>query len=321
MKKIFCLLLFLNLIVSNYSYSQKYNSVDSIVDAYPKNIINTNKLVELITKDFLKQDEKVRAVYRWITTNIGYDVSVGESMNYTSTNAFSYKTEKEREIKEKQFKLGLVSNAMSSRKAVCHGYAALVEDLCLKLGIETKIILGNLKSDPSEIGTLTEITNHAWNIVKIDNNWEFIDTTLGAGFISGSTNLFRFYFNDFYFFPNPDRFFLSHYPNDEKWLLVAKNKKDFAELPLFFGSYFEFNYKLIKPESGIYSTAENENFIFSIRGLDQYDTVEYSFSTDNKMIYLDQKNDLDYMVSLANKKDNYLSIYVNGKIIAIYKII
>ncbi|SHM55560.1 transglutaminase domain-containing protein [Flavobacterium xinjiangense] len=321
MKLKYLFFIFFSFAFVNAAYCQKYILVDSIVESYSKEISNVDQLVELINKDFSKQEEKARAVFKWVTTNISYDVDLAKVMNSKSMNAFSYKTEKEKEIKEKKFKLDLVMNAMASRKAVCHSYAALVEYLCEKSGIETKIILGNLKSDASEIGALPNKINHAWNVVKIDNHWRFVDATLAAGFISLKTNSFKFYFNDSYFFTTPERFFLNHYPLDENWLLTKKNKKDFAQLPLFFGSYFQNNYDLIKSESGIYSTLENGNLIFAIQGLEQYDTVEYSSSINNKIIYFDQKNDSDFTISLLDKKNSFVSIFVNGKIIAIYKII
>ena len=73
-------------------------------------------------------------------------------------------------------------------------------------------------------------------------------------------NLFKFYFNDAYFFTNPDRFFLNHYPADEKWLLVAKSKTDFAPLPVFFGGYFQNNYEIQKA-SNFYSCISSSPII------------------------------------------------------------
>lgn len=314
--------LILSILFLNTSYSQKYSSVDSIVDNYPKNITDTEQLLVLIKKDFSKQDEKARAVFRWITTVIAYDVDLAKAMDYKSINAFSYKTQKEMEIKEKKFKSDLVTNTMISRKAVCHSYAALVEYLCIKLGLEAKIIVGNLKSNPAQIGVLPGVLNHAWNVVKINNSWEFIDATLGAGFISSATNLFKFYFNESYFLTDPDRFFLNHYPSDENWLLTAKNKKDFAQLPLFFGYYLQYDYQMTKPESGLYSTVKNGVFTFAIKGLDVYDDVSYSYDDDNKMNYLGQEdNSKDFNVQLTGKKNGYLTLFINRKIIAIYKIV
>ncbi|MBA4277638.1 transglutaminase domain-containing protein [Flavobacterium sp.] len=321
LKNTLWILVFLNLIFWNFSYAQNYHSVDSIVDGYSKDLNDADELVKLIYKDFSRPDEKARAVFRWVATNISYDVSLAESMNYVSKNAFSYKTEKEREIKDKKFKLDLVSSTMNTKKTVCHGYAALMEYLYLKLGLEATIVFGNLKADPSQIGEMPDVTNHAWNVVKIDNNWQFVDATLAAGFVSSKTNLFKFYFNDAYFFTNPERFFLNHYPTDEKWLLVAKSKKDFAPLPVYFGGYFQYNYEIIKPESGICSTKDNPNLIFAIRGLEEYDTISYSSSIDNTKTYLDQKNDLDFTIPILDKKNSYVTIFVSGRIIAIFKII
>lgn len=320
-KNVFFSFLLLVLLFSNYSYSQKYDAVDAIVDGYSNDLSNADDLIKLVNKDFSQPDEKARAVFRWVATHIGYDVGLAESMNYVSKNAFSYKTEKEREIKDKKFKLDLVSSAMNTKKTVCHGYAALMEYLYLKLGLESTIVFGNLKADPSQIGEMPDVTNHAWNVVKIDNNWQFVDATLAAGFVSSNTNLFKFYFNDAYFFTTPERFFLNHYPTDEKWLLVAKSKKDFAPLPVFFGSYFQYNYKIIKPESGICSTQDNPNLIFAIRGLEEYDTIAYSSSIDNTKTYLDQKNDLDFTIPILDKKNSYVTIFVSGRIVAIFKII
>lgn len=320
-KNILFTFLFLNLLFSSWVFSQKYNSVDSIVDNYPKNIIKTETLVELINKDFSKQDEKARAVFRWVATNISYDVSLAESMNYISKNAFSYKTEKEREVKEKKFKLDLVSSVINTKKTVCHGYAAFMEFMYLKLGIESTIVFGNLRSDPSQIGEMPNVTNHAWNVVKIDNNWKFVDATLAAGFVSSKTNSFKFYFNDAYFFTSPERFFLNHYPADEKWLLVGKSKKDFAKLPLFFGDYFANNFSIIKPESGVCFSKDTKDLSFIINGLEGNDLVQYLSSLDSKKVYLKLENNSKFNISILGKENSFIYLFINGKIIAMYKII
>lgn len=308
------------LFLSN-SYAQKYEAVDKMVDGYSKDLSNADDLVQLINTDFTQANEKARAAFRWVATNISYDVALSESMNHTSKNAFSYKTEKEREAKDKIFKLDLVHSTMITKKTVCHGYAALMEYLYLKLGLETKIVFGNLRSDPSQIGEMPSELNHAWNVVKIDNKWEFVDTTLAAGFVSSKTNLFKFFFNDAYFCTPPDRFFLNHYPIDEKWLLVTKNKKDFAPLAVYFGSYFQYNYTIVKPESGICLSKNNEAVTFLLTGLDEYDIISYSTSIDNKKTYLSQNNNLDFSIPIQDKQNSFLSIFVNGRIIAMYKII
>jgi len=162
--------------------------------------------------------------------------------------------------------------------------------------------------------------NHAWNVVKINNKWNFIDVTLGAGYISSKTNSFKFHFNDSYFLMAPDNFFMNHYPSEETWLLIRKSKKDFANLPLLFGNYFEQKYIMAPLDSGIISSGQNPDFLFKLNGLTESDYVQYSFDSEKKSDVLEPDNLSSYRISIAGKKDNFLSIFVNGKIIAMFKI-
>lgn len=321
MKKIYYLLFVINVLFLTHGYSQKYDGVDLVVDKYSKSITSADQLVALVSKDFSLPDEKARAVFRWVATTIEYDVDLSQSMNHKSVNAFSYKTEKEKEIKEKKFKMDLVKNAIISKKTVCHGYAALMEYLYLKLGLETKIILGNLRTNASQIGRMPDELNHAWNVVKIDNKWQFVDATLASGFISSKTNLFKFYFNEGYFFTNPEKFFLNHYPIDEKWLLVSKSKFDFAKLPVFYGAFFENNYSIAKPESGICMSKNSNTLNFSISGLKENDVIQFLSSLDNKKSYLNIENNSNFSIPIKGKENSLIYIFINGKIIAMYKIV
>ncbi|WP_418262734.1 transglutaminase domain-containing protein [Flavobacterium faecale] len=321
MRKIFYCLVVVSLLFLTKGYAQKYDKVDLIVDGYPKSITNVNQLLALIRKDFSLPDEKARAVFRWVCTTIAYDVALSESMNHSYIKAFSYKTEKEKEIKEKKFKQDLIQNTLITKKAVCHGYAVLMEDLYAKLGLETKIILGNLRTDVSQIGKMPDELNHAWNVVKIDNKWEFVDATLASGFVSAKTNLFKFYFNEGYFFTNPEKFFLNHYPLDEKWLFVAKNKSDFAKLPVFFGDFFEKKYKIVKPESGICLSKNNKELHFSITGLNDNDVIQYLSSLDNKKKYLKLEKQSNFSIPIEGKENSVLYLFINGKVVAAYKIV
>ena len=126
------------LFFSTKTFSQGYTSVDAIVDNYPQYGITLDALTNYIQKDFSKEDEKARAVFRWVTTKISFDVALAEKMDYTSLSAFSYTTEAEKRIKEKKFKENLLTQTFLSKKTVCHGYAVLVEYLCEKLKSKNK---------------------------------------------------------------------------------------------------------------------------------------------------------------------------------------
>lgn len=306
---------------STKSFSQDYSLVDAIVDNYPQNILSLDDVVISIQKGFSKEDEKARAVFRWVTTKISFDIALAEKMDYTSLRAFSYTTEAEKRVKEKKFKEELLVQTFNSRKTVCHGYAVLVEYLCKKLNIETEIITGTLKVSPSEIGKLPTIANHAWNAVKVNGEWKFVDTTLGAGFISSNSGLFKFDFNDGYFFTKPELFFLNHYPLNEKWLLVAKTKNDFAKSPFYFSNYIKYNYQIEGPKSGIYSKKE-ANFKFTVKGIDEYDSVQYALNSgNNNKILLPQNNANEFAIDLSNSSNDYLSLFINDRLMVVYKIV
>lgn len=303
------------------SFSQDYSSVDAIVDNYPNSGISLDAVAHFIQNDFSKEDEKARAVFRWVTTKISFDVALAEKMDYTSLNAFSYTTEAEKRVKEKKFKETLLAQTFTSRKTVCHGYAVLVEYLCEKLNLETKVITGTLKGSPSEIGKLPTIVNHAWNAVKVNGEWKFMDTTLGAGFVSSNSGLFKFDFNEGYFFTKPELFFFNHYPLNEKWLLVAKTKNDFAKSPFYFSNYIKYNYQIEGPKSGIYSKKQ-ANFTFTVEGIDEYDTVQYALSSGNhQKIVLQSDNIKDYVIDLSTSSDDYLSLLINDRVMVVYKIV
>ena len=317
----YTLFLFLLLIFTNKSHSQNYVLVDSIVDTYPKNINTLDNLADQIRRDFVREEEKARAVFRWVATNISFDVELAAKMDFKSLKAFSYSNEKEKVVKENKFKSDLVNETFLSRKTVCHGYAVLIESLCKKLALEVVTVTGTLKSDPTEIGLLPNVVNHAWNVVKINNEWEFIDATLGAGILSSQTNSFKFDFNDGYFFTDPERFFLNHYPLDEKWLLTSKIKNDFAKSPFIFGNYLKYGYKIMSPLLGIHSKKDG-NFTFSLQGLDEYDNVQYALNSNNKIVFLEQEdNTKDFVIDITGIGEDYISIFVIGKIIAVYKIV
>ncbi len=317
----FVLLSFLFFGLSFFStklHSQNYALVDSIVDNYPKYDIGLEDISSLIAKDFYKEEDKARAVFKWVTSNISFDVELGAKMDFKSLKAFSYSTEEEKIKKEKVFKTEVINQTFRTRKTVCHGYAFIVEYLCKKLGLEVEVVTGTLKTTPSEIGIFPNTINHAWNVIKINGQWKFVDATLGAGFISTNSGLFKFDFNDGYFFTNSELFFLNHYPSNEKWLLIAKNRNDFAKPPFYFGNYFKYNYRIIGPESGIYSKKKS-NFSFTVKGIDEYDSVQYILNSNEKTL-LEQDYTKEFVIDLSNATTGYLSILINDRTMLVYKI-
>lgn len=305
----------------NFFYSQNYKKVDSLVATYSNAFLKIDDLVSKINSNFSSDSEKSRAIFYWICKNISYDVEFANKIESQNIQAFSYKTQEEFVKKEKIFNANLALSTFNLKTGVCYGYSTLYAELANRLGLECKLIRGNLKYNPQQIGLKLE-TNHGWNIVKINGEWKLIDCTLAAGRISSKTELFVFDYNDSYFFTEPKLFFLNHFPDDNKFHFAdEKTKNDYINLPIYFPDFLRNQSKLILPEIGNFS----EKNIFEIKFKDfniDNDYLEYRFSNDTQTNYVEFNSiPINYNISLENKGNQTLQIFINRKLIVIYNIV
>lgn len=91
--------------------------------------------------------EKVKAIHDYVVLNSAYDYTNFKNNSVPETSYTAY---------------GLLIN----KKAVCDGYAKAMKLLLEKLGIETHYVTGHVKTGL-----------HAWNLVKIDKEYYYLDTT------------------------------------------------------------------------------------------------------------------------------------------------
>lgn len=152
----------------------------------PSYYVNSdNQLIIELTKQIITLEmtdlEKIIAIHNWVTHNISYDYN-----QYLSNTS----------------QLIPANQTLINRKGVCVNYALLTAALSRASGLEAKIIYGQaLRNGNWE--------SHAWNEVKINNQWVIIDATWNAGFIQNNT--FIFAPSTKYFNPNIDFFSLTHY--------------------------------------------------------------------------------------------------------------
>lgn len=309
-------LLFLVLFVSfSPGYSQ-YDRVDALVKTYPKRFGDPEALVRRIATDFSKPEEKIRAIFTWLATNVTYDL---KEYREGGSIAYSYRSPEDKTIKEKEFRSALVSRTLKTGKGVCEGYASVFKDICERLGFEAVIIPGVARNDESQIGKAPGESDHAWNAVKVGPEWKLVDVTWGAGVVDARKGFVR-YFNDGYFFTSPERFFLNHFPEEPQWLLTKKTASDFANLPLYFPSFLENDY-IFDRKTGVVKFTENFPVAFRIDNLQPDDRVYYITSRDNVLKRVRLASDSSFQIYPSSKTNGFLTIFINEKPMVSYKIV
>jgi hypothetical protein len=149
-------------------------------------------LAKYLARPCKTDKELARAIYRWITDRITYDIE-GFLANRRGDNS--------------------PAGVLARRKCVCEGYANLFADLAGRNGLEARVVTGWLKL-PGNSGA------HSWNAVKIDGKWRLLDATLGAGFINGKT--YEKWSPEYYFLAPAEGLIFSHFPRDPRWQLLDR---------------------------------------------------------------------------------------------------
>ena len=119
------------------------------------------------------EEEKVKAIYSYITKNVTYD------WDHLNDNSYTLKHS--------------TYAALINKTAVCQGYATLFYRMALEAGLDSRVIAG--KSDGG---------NHAWNIVKLGSVYYNVDVTFDSGKSSSESN-WSYYLKSNSEFPKHDR--------------------------------------------------------------------------------------------------------------------
>lgn len=199
------------------------------IDAYALNAPasathSVDTLAAYLEQSAQNDREKARAVYRWITANIAYDVQGLLSGNYGDLSA---------------------EGVLQHRKSICHGYATLFQELAETMGLSVEFIGGVSKGYGYVPGTDIGVEDHAWNAVQLDGTWYLIDSTWGAGYIGDDGNYIP-KFNEHYFLTKPEHFIYDHFPEDVQWQLLDQpiSRQTYDQLVYLKSGFFRYELAL-----------------------------------------------------------------------------
>jgi transglutaminase-like putative cysteine protease len=158
----------------HFTLTTMVNSILSFADIseyiLPSKLVQSHhpeiqQLASELTRGLKTDEEKSKAIYKWVASNISYDA---ESYFRDPSNPRYYSS----------------LETLRDKQALCSGYANLNAALHRSVGIEAKVVYGE---------------GHAWNEVKISGNWQQQDPTYGSGGLDMMNKLFIPQFNDQYF--------------------------------------------------------------------------------------------------------------------------
>jgi transglutaminase-like putative cysteine protease len=169
-------------------------------------------------------------VFYWVSQNIEYDVNSffsGNIRHQTSDDVFR------------------------NKKGVCDAYGTIFKALCDGVQLKCVKVSGYAKGYGYVPGksTFTQ-TDHAWNVVRLNNQWYFIDSTWGAGHVDTHSQ-YQKTLNPHYFLTRPEHMIYDHLPENSKWQLLSPpvSMQQFLLLPYVYSTFFDLQLEIVSPRN------------------------------------------------------------------------
>lgn len=183
-----------------------FSGPDGVAAQYPASTIDHHDpvgyLAHVLCSPFSSPTDKVRAIFTWCHHNIDYDVPgflAGCPVR------------------------GSPSETILSGKAVCEGYARVLEAIAKRAGLDCIVVGGHGKGvgfnavKDGEPPPPRNPTGHAWNAVRIDNGyWKLVDPCWGAGHLDTATSSYKRQFSPHEFTMSNELFGWRHFPQDSR---------------------------------------------------------------------------------------------------------
>lgn len=325
----------LTVLLSSFLYAQKsdfasinFDKADRIANQYEnERLDNLPLLAYKLTNHLNTQVEKFRAIHTWVCLNIESDHNFGDKTIRkrkkfkNDTVAFNNWSNNEQ--------TRFFQRLFNDKKTICSGYAYLIKELSVLADIKCEIVDGYSRTVHTNVNQI-DIPNHSWNAVLIDNTWYFVDATLASGFFFVNENKFIKNYNDGYFLAVPELFSKSHYPLDEKWLILENTftLNEFVEAPLVYSNTYKYNVIPVIPNKLVTQVSLGEAVAFSLKISDAIKIDDISLILSSGFRYekiqashSDFKNGIIKMKHRFTKKGHYdVHFKINEDIVVTYTI-
>ncbi|WP_435579534.1 transglutaminase domain-containing protein [Gilvibacter sp.] len=295
---------------------QQNPEIQTVLATYPTEFETVNDLAKKIAYDFKTDEDRVEAIYSWITANIRYDYN--QIFQQKPKNTWiRYRSQEEKKSKEQQALDIRLNEILRVKHTLCFGYSNLFKRLCDLMGLNAVTINGYTKRTVAVIGDPTPFKNHSWNAVYLDGKWQLFDLTWAAGYTDILKDRWLRERNDYYFNTDPQQLISTHLPADPNWQLLQLplSSDAFFEEPIYYPSYYRDCFVLSAKEDGIL-TAEGRKVSITFSSIPKGRTLFYAVDGKREIVEVDrikQTPDGQYRVDIFGlKKDaRQLTLYSN----------
>jgi hypothetical protein len=270
------------------------------------------------------EKEKARAIFRWITEHIDYNVviynrnkrSPGQFMEEPDDSLAPLPSLNER----------VAAKVLSRKMAFCDGYSRLFKTLCDFAGIKSEVISGYARTNTNRSGRFG--VNHTWNAVYLDSSWHLLDVTWASGFVSYANEYVRQY-NDSWFLASPGKFIEDHYPEELHWSLMATPPvyREFNQSPFRHSGYNKAGITAISPLKGVIDVKEGDTILIEMKTARDLKTLLVADSLVNdSLVHLagpaikNSDGKYFYRFGITGTTGDWLYVYCNEELVLRYKL-
>lgn len=194
-------------------------------------------MAESIVGNVSEDAQKLELIYDWVRKNVYYDYDY----YYHGDTRPSPDSE----------------DVLSTQRAVCEGYACLLQDMLISQGIPCVRVIGMAGYDDYLEWEIDD-HNHSWNVVCIDDRWIYVDPTWDSGNRYEYGKFYQSIWPISYFNPDIEWFSESH----RTWKIEKISVGNVEKKGLIYkdGNYYYYHLGQIMKNCFFGTLGENKNY-------------------------------------------------------------
>ncbi len=202
------------------STERDFSAIDKYAVATPKSAEKSpEKLAAYLMRAATTDVEKARAIARWITSNVRYDITAASGASEKPSNN--------------------ADSVFATRRALDGGFANLFVRMMRSIGIETVNIYGVQKSFGYMPVDTTALKRRVWNAFRSKEGWRLVDLPIYTE-DENSDGSYKTKYADAFFCIPPEQLIYTHLPDETKWQMLTTpfTREQFLQSVQYFGAYY-----------------------------------------------------------------------------------